>query len=98
MAVVGVAIVPVGTGSPSLSSYITQCIRILTEEGVKYELHPMGTTIEGKLDTLLALIKKMHEAAFKEGAIRVITSIQIDNRRDKKATSEEIVKSVLFKL
>lgn len=98
MAIVEVAIIPIGTGSTTLSSYVARCITILKEEGIKYELHPMGTIIEGDLDRILTVIRKMHEVPFKEGASRVITTIEIDDRRDKKATAKGKVESVLSKL
>jgi len=81
MAIVEVAIIPIGTGSTALSSYVARCIGVLREEGIKYELHPTGTIIEGDLDRILTVIRKMHEVPFKEGASRVITTIEIDDRQ-----------------
>jgi uncharacterized protein (TIGR00106 family) len=98
MAIVEVAIVPVGTGGTGLSSYVAQCIQTLKQEDVKYELHPMGTIIEGDLDRVLAVIRKMHEVPFKQGVNRVITTIEIDDRRDKEATAKGKVEAVLSKL
>jgi uncharacterized protein (TIGR00106 family) len=43
----------------------------------------MGTIIEGDLDEILEVIRKMHEHPFTQGAVRVSTSIKIDDRRDK---------------
>jgi uncharacterized protein (TIGR00106 family) len=98
MAIVEVAIVPIGTGSTGLSSHVAQCIQTLKQEDVKYELHPMGTIIEGDLDKVLAVIRKMHEVPFKQGVSRVITTIEIDDRRDKEATAQGKIEAVLSKL
>lgn len=84
MALVEVSIIPLGTGTPSVSKYIAQAVKVLQgEEDIKYELTAMGTIIEGDLERLLALVSKMHEAVFNAGAMRVVTTIKIDDRRDK---------------
>ncbi|KAB3534801.1 MTH1187 family thiamine-binding protein [Alkaliphilus pronyensis] len=98
MAIVEVTIVPLGTGSTSISSYVAKCHRLLKEEKVKYQLTPMGTVFEGDLDEILMVIRKIHEVPFNEGAMRVSTSIKIDDRRDKKGSIEEKIKSVEDKL
>jgi len=98
MALMGITVVPLGTSSPSVSKYVTQAVRILREEGVKYELTPMATVIEGDIDKLLSIAKKMHLATFSKDVRRVVTSITIDDRRDKKSTMEGKVASVKKKI
>lgn len=100
MAVVEISIVPLGTGSTSISPYVAACEKELREhcEGLKYELTAMGTIIEGDLDKILALVRRLHEVPFREGAARVSTSIKIDDRRDKRSSMEQKIKSVENKL
>lgn len=100
MAVVEISIVPLGTGSTSLSPYVAACEKELRKhgEGLKYELTAMGTIIEGDLDQILKLIRHLHEVPFKQGARRVSTSIKIDDRRDKPGSINQKVKSVEEKL
>ncbi len=100
MAVVEVSIVPLGTGSTSLSPYVAACEKELREnaEGLRYELTAMGTIIEGDLDQVLKLIRRLHEVPFRSGAERVSTSIKIDDRRDKASSIEQKIKSVEDKL
>ncbi len=97
MAIVEVSIVPIGTESTSLSSYVANCLRVLKDSGLTHELHAMGTIIEGDLQELFAVIRKMHEVPFMEGAQRVVTSIKLDDRRDKESTLRKKVASVLDK-
>ena len=94
MAIVEINIVPLGTSTPSVGRYIADAVEILKECGLKYELTSMGTIIEGELDEILALAKKMHETPFLKGINRVVTTIKIDDRRDRKATSSDKIKSV----
>ena len=83
MAVMEISVVPVGTDNPSLSHYVAECVAIVKEKGLPYELTSMGTNVEGELRDLLLLAEKMHELPFKRGAQRVLTSIKVDDRRDK---------------
>lgn len=99
MALMDISVVPVGTESPSVSKYVAGAVRLLKNEpGIKYELTAMNTIIEGELDKLLAVALKMHRSAFSAGAKRVVTTIRIDERRDKPLTIEGKVRAVREKL
>ena len=99
MAIVEVTIAPTGTETTSLSQYVAACHRVLMgTSGLKYELNPMGTVIEGDLDLILTVIRRMHEVPFTEGAQRVSTLIRIDDRRDKVATMAGKLQAVKEKL
>ena len=58
----------------------------------------MGTVIDGDLDDILMLVKKMHSVSFEKGVKRVITTVSIDDRRDKKVTSSEKLESLMKRL
>ena len=98
MAILEISVVPIGTGDTSLSAYVADCLRVLKKEKVRYELSSMGTSIEGELKDLLRIAYKMHQVPFKKGAQRVVTTLKIDDRRDKKGTLEGKKKAVQSKL
>jgi len=98
MAIVLLTITPLGTATPSVSSYVAGVEKVLREAGLKHQLTAMGTIIEGDLDAILPVVRRMHEQPFAQGALRVSTSIRIDDRRDKVATIEGKTKSVEEKL
>jgi uncharacterized protein (TIGR00106 family) len=94
-AMVDVTIVPIGTANTSISSYVAACERLLRQfPDVRYHLNPMSTTLEGELDRVLELIRRMHEAPFEQGAYRVSTTIRIDDRRDANNTMEGKINTV----
>ena len=99
MAIVQVSIVPLGIGTLSVSRYVARALSILEDEkDVTYQLTPMATIIEGNLDRVLSIVRKMHESGFDEEVQRVLTTITIDDRRDKTSTMESKVNSVRNKL
>ena len=98
MVIVEFSIAPVGVGE-SLSKYVAEAIKVLEAEGVKYQLTPMCTIFEAdSVEDAFRIILKAHDAVFKAGARRVLTSIKIDDRRDIVRRMEDKVKSVLEKL
>ncbi|MBT2643800.1 MTH1187 family thiamine-binding protein [Bacillus sp. ISL-41] len=98
MAIVDVTVIPIGTQTPSVSSYVADIQKILKqyeERGeIHYQLTPMNTLIEGELPVLFEVIQAIHEAPFNAGIQRVATNIRIDDRRDVKRRMEDKVDRV----
>lgn len=96
MPIVEVKVVPVGTQSPSYSSYVAACYSTLAQEnGLKHTLTPTSTIIEGDLDRVMSVVQKMHKQPFGEGAHRVMTTITIDERNDKNSNMDQMVQEVV---
>ncbi len=99
MALAEISVIPLGTKTPSVSRYVARAVKALQQEkDIKYELTAMGTIIEGDLDEILRVAKKMHEETFKEGIARVITTITVDDRRDKASTMGGKLESLVREL
>jgi uncharacterized protein (TIGR00106 family) len=98
MAVVFLTIVPLGTGTTSLSHEVAGVEKILRQTRLTHQLTAMGTLIEGDLDEILRVVRQMHEHPFEQGAARVSTLLQIDDRRDAVGTLAGKVRSVEEKL
>ena len=94
MIIADVSVAPVGVGT-SLSSYVKHAHAAIKAANVKYYAGPMGTSFEAEdLDQLFAIVKAAHEAVLKAGAPRVLTTLKIDDRRDKEAHMDHKVKSI----
>jgi uncharacterized protein (TIGR00106 family) len=102
MAIVDVTVIPIGTSSPSVSSYIAEIQNVLKryeQDGkIRFQLTPMNTIIEGELPVLMEVIQAMHEVPFEQGLSRVATNIRIDDRRDVERKMEDKVTQVLNKM
>jgi len=95
MALVELSIIPLGTPTPSVSQYVARAVKVLEgEKDIKYELTAMGTIIEGDLERVLTLARKMHESVFDAGIMRVVTTIKIDDRRDKTSSMSSKMESL----
>lgn len=75
------SLVPIGTGV-SISPYLANAIKVVDKSGLDYRVGPMGTVVEGDWDEIFGLIKKCHRLMMKD-ADRVITTISVDDRKDK---------------
>jgi len=95
--ILDLCVVPIGVGV-SVSGYVAACERILSEAGLKTQLHAYGTNIEGDWDTAFAAIKRCHEVVHEMGAPRISTTIKVGTRTDRDQTMEQKVKSVQDKL
>ena len=98
MAVAFLTITPLGTATTSLSSYVAGVERILQGTSLTHQLTAMGTIIEGEVDEILAVVRRMHEHPFTQGAQRVSTSLRIDDRRDRPHSIAGKMRSVEEKL
>ncbi len=98
MAIVAVSISPLGEG-PSVSRYVAAAEKVLSGyPNIKRQIGPMFTTLEGDLADIWQAIRAMQEAVFELGAGRVVSTLTIDDRRDKEITMEGKVKAVEEKL
>ncbi len=86
-------VVPIGTGSSSLSAQLAEVMGVVESSGVSYKVNDMRTVIEGDWETVMGLIKKCHDTAM-ESSERVSTIITIDDRKGKTIHIGEKVSSI----
>jgi uncharacterized protein (TIGR00106 family) len=91
-----ISIIPVGTGSSSVSDYVAAAVSELENSGLKCTLTATGTSVEANsTDELYAALARAQEAVFRHGAGRAYTILKIDERRDVEGQSQEdMVQSV----
>ncbi len=71
---------------------VDKVIEMIDRSGVKYEVGPMETTMEGNLDTLLEIVKKAQSICVEEGANRVVSVVKIDYKKKGVTMDEKISK------
>ncbi|MGD6941441.1 thiamine-binding protein [Cytobacillus gottheilii] len=74
---VSIQIIPKTKNGENVIPYVDEAIAIIDASGIKYEVHPLETTMEGDLDQIFAVIKKMNEKMIEIGSSNVISQIKI---------------------
>jgi len=95
MATADLTVIALGRADASASAYIAEIQRRLAaQERVRYQMHAMGTSLEGDTADVLALVGELHAVPFELGVPRVYTVLKLDERRDKTQTLDDKVASV----
>jgi uncharacterized protein (TIGR00106 family) len=70
-------------------------VDVIKKSGYKYEVGPMGTSVElPSVEALGRLLQEIHDELYRAGVKRIVTTVRIDDRRDKAITMEYKVKRV----
>ena len=94
MAIAELTVLPIGIETTSVSSYVRAALKIIEENALDYEVGPMGTCVQGEMDEIFSVVKAIHEELAKMGCMRLLTTIRIDDRRDKFQTMAAKVAAV----
>jgi uncharacterized protein (TIGR00106 family) len=74
------SVFPLDKGAKGLSRYVAESIQIIEDSGLAFEVHALGTLIEGPADEVFDVIRKCHEN-MKRHSDRVVTTVKIDDRK-----------------
>ncbi|MFC4736364.1 MTH1187 family thiamine-binding protein [Bacillus daqingensis] len=94
MALLEISVVPVGTGSESFQDDVDRAVAVIEQNGLKYQVTPTSTIVEGDIDKLFDVAQVIHLNEVKNNAKRVVTTMKIDDRTDKDMTLEGQVNKV----
>lgn len=72
------SIAPLRNAPEHLSEIVAEMIKIVEASGLPYELHAMGTILEGEWDEVMGVIRQCH-MLMREKFPRVSTTIKIDD-------------------
>jgi len=73
------SIFPLDKGE-SVSQYVTRAVKIIKDSGLPHKLGPMGTSIEGEWDEVVAVVTRCFEE-LKKDCSRVYMAITVDYRK-----------------
>lgn len=74
---VSIQIIPKLEDSKASYAYVDAAISVIENAGIKYQVSPLETTMEGELSALLNTVKQMNEKMMEMGAINVISQVKI---------------------
>ncbi len=90
------SIAPLAKGE-SVSQYVARSLDIIDKSGLDYQLHAMGTIVEGELDQVLDVLKKCINAMAAD-CDRITCTAKLDYRKGKRGRLRSKVASVEQKL
>lgn len=76
-ALVSVQIIPKASSTEEVIRLVDEAISMIDQSGVIYEVHPLETTMEGELETLLSVIAEMNKKMVELGSPNVISQVKI---------------------
>jgi uncharacterized protein (TIGR00106 family) len=96
MSTADLTVLALGRPDVSASEYIAEIQRRLRkQERVRFQMHAMGTSLEGTTEDILAVVGELHSVPFEQGVQRVYTVLKLDERRDRPGqTLDDKVRSV----
>lgn len=95
MATAELTVISLGRADVSASAYVAAIQRRLAaQDAVAYEMHAMGTNLDGSPEAIFALVAELHAIPFELGIPRVYSVLKLDERRDKPASLGSKVESV----
>ncbi len=81
----------------SVGNYVARSLQIIDESGLPYELHAMGTIIEGEVEEVFDVMRRCLDAMAAD-CDRITCTAKLDYRKGYSGRLESKVKSVEEKL
>lgn len=69
---------PVGTASDRYK-HVDAAIAVIQASGLRYEVHGLGTVVEGPPDKVWPLLQAVHQATLEAGAERTLSIIKVSS-------------------
>lgn len=90
------SIIPIGTDKTSLSPYISDVIKAFENvDNLEFEVTPMGSILEAEsLRTIFQAVECAHQTIIDKGVKRVVSTLRIDDRRDKPRIMQDKVEAI----
>lgn len=92
MALLEFSITPLGAGE-SVSAQVAKAVEVVEKSGLDYQLHAMGTVVEGDVEALLKVLKGAIDAVMAD-CDRVSVAAKMDVRKGHTGTLTAKVASV----
>lgn len=74
---VSIQVIPTVPLGEDLYDFVDAAINIIDQAGVKYEVNPLDTVMEGDLSHLLEIVEKINQFLIEKGAEKVMMQMKI---------------------
>ena len=69
--------------------WVDEAIAVIQNSGIKYEVGPFATVLEGRYDEVMKVIQDVNELLYQKGCAEWISNVQIQIRSGGDITGEE---------
>src|SRR5690606_37494902 len=76
-------ILPVSADKSEMYAWVDEAIKVIQQSGLKYEVCPFETVLEGPYEAVMAVIEKAQEACFAAGATDLLAYVKIQRSKYK---------------
>ncbi|WP_404457876.1 MTH1187 family thiamine-binding protein [Oceanobacillus kapialis] len=81
-ALVSIQIIPKTKNGEDSIPYVDAAIEVIEKSGVKYQVNPLETTMEGELTELFTIIEQMNEKMASLGCPSIISQVKVYYKPD----------------
>lgn len=71
--------------------WVDEAIEVIQRSGIKYDVGPFATVLEGTYDDVMQVINDVNEYLYSKGCSEWISNVQVQIRSDGDITAEEKV-------
>lgn len=71
--------------------WVDEAIEVIQRSGIKYDVGPFATVLEGTYDEVMKVINDVNEYLYSKGCSEWISNVQVQIRSDGDITAEEKV-------
>lgn len=71
--------------------WVDEAIEVIRRSGIKHDVGPFATTLEGSYDEVMKVIHDVNEYLYAKGCSEWISNIQVQLRSDREITADEKV-------
>jgi uncharacterized protein YqgV (UPF0045/DUF77 family) len=72
-------------------AYVDAAIAVISASGLTYQVHALGTVVEGPAAQVWAVLRQVHEATLAAGASATATVIKVYEGAERTPTIDELV-------
>lgn len=69
--------------------WVDEAIAVIQQSGIKYQVGPFATVIEGTYDDVIKVVHAVNEYLYEKGCEEWISNLQIQIRSNRSITAEE---------
>jgi uncharacterized protein (TIGR00106 family) len=77
------------SANKNIYEIVDEAIKVIQQSGLKYQVCPFETVVEGEYNKVIELIEKVQDACYNAGAEDLICNLKIQSSKNKAVTIDD---------